>query len=187
MNEHRINGFFASLIGIILIATGITAIWVLFSSGVFNPLPQGLSAPTGPGVEAAPAEVLTGPVRLTNSFQISQPRDPFRPLITPDSPVTDVPGVGGGTTTTTTTAPGTGNGDNGNGFTPDTNTITLIAVRDVSGTLRATIEVNGTEYEVGVGETFAVSYKVVSLSATGGVFSFGDTVFELDVGQMILK
>ncbi|MCH8985387.1 MAG: hypothetical protein IIB04_02090 [Acidobacteria bacterium] len=61
------------------------------------------------------------------------------------------------------------------------------AVNTVGGELQATIVVNGTTYEVGVGDTFAGSYKVVSLTTTSGVFMFGDTAFELSVGQQILK
>ena len=47
--------------------------------------------------------------------------------------------------------------------------------------------VNGISYDVGVGETFAGSYKVISLEETKGVFMFGDSAFELSVGQEILK
>ncbi|MBT8207004.1 MAG: hypothetical protein KJO18_01925, partial [Acidimicrobiia bacterium] len=63
----------------------------------------------------------------------------------------------------------------------------LIEVRLVNGVLRATVEVNGTTYDVGVGDTFAGSYLVVSLTEDSGVFTFGDTAFELGVGQQILK
>jgi hypothetical protein len=38
-----------------------------------------------------------------------------------------------------------------------------------------------------VGDTFAVSFKVVSLSENGGVFTFGDSAFTLAVGQSIVK
>jgi len=32
-----------------------------------------------------------------------------------------------------------------------------------------------------------VSYKVISLTTTKGVFTFGDSAFELSIGQQILK
>ena len=57
----------------------------------------------------------------------------------------------------------------------------------MGGAPRATVTVNGTSFDVGVGDTFGDSYKVVSLSETKGVFMFGDSAFELSVGQQILK
>jgi hypothetical protein len=47
--------------------------------------------------------------------------------------------------------------------------------------------VDGTTYTVGVGETFAGSFKVVSLAESSGVFQYGDSAFTLAVGQAILK
>ena len=51
----------------------------------------------------------------------------------------------------------------------------------------AVVEVDGETSTVGVGDTFATNFKVVSLSETGGVFTFGDSAFTLAVGQSILK
>ena len=154
--------------------------WILVTSGVFAATGTTLGTP-GSGTDDVAAAPLLGDdtVRVTAAFQLSQPRDPFRPLITPDSPIAGIPGVGG--------TPGTG-GDNGNGgYTPGTTTITLEEIRDVNGVLRATVVVNGTSYDVGVGDTFAGSYKVVSLTTDRAVFTFGDKAFDLGVGQQILK
>jgi hypothetical protein len=63
----------------------------------------------------------------------------------------------------------------------------LIEIRDVEGVLRATVKVDDTDYDVGVGDTFAGSFKVVSLDPDSGVFLYGDNAFELSVGQEILK
>ncbi len=63
----------------------------------------------------------------------------------------------------------------------------LVEVRDVDGVLRATVTVGGSTFDVGVGDTFADIYKVVSLSEDSGVFLKGDSVFDLNVGQQILK
>ncbi len=78
-------------------------------------------------------------------------------------------------------------GDAGDSFDPTGTTITLKEIRDENGTFEATITVNGSTYDVRVGDTFASVYKVVSLSETKGVFMFGDAAFELGVGQQILK
>ena len=65
--------------------------------------------------------------------------------------------------------------------------MSLVETRDVSGVWRATVNVDGTDYDVGVGDTFAGDFKVVSLDADGGVFLYGDNAFELSEGQEILK
>jgi hypothetical protein len=51
----------------------------------------------------------------------------------------------------------------------------------------AVVEVDGQTYTVGVGDTFAGEFKVVSLSDNGGVFTYGDSAFTLAVGQSIVK
>ncbi len=112
-----------------------------------------LDGPLAEAAVAAPtaAEFIEG-VKVLSSFQVSQPRDPFRPLITEDSSTGD-----------------TGNGTD-NGFDPTGIRVTLVEIRDVSGVLRATVKVDGTDYDVGVGDTFATNFKVVSLDPTSGVF-----------------
>jgi hypothetical protein len=162
------------LLAVFLIVTAVGAGAIVVTSGV---LWSGTAAEGVPPVEAprAAAEPGSSPVRVVESLQLSQPRDPFRPLVTEDSPISGIPGVGG--------APGSSD----DGFAPSGTTITLQQIRTVGGTLRATITVNGTSYDVGVGDTFAGSYKVVSLTETKGVFMFGDSAFELSVGQQILK
>lgn len=171
----RARPILTGLLAIVLLLTAAAAVSIVVSSGVLwsgggddaviSPVPAALAGQE-PG---------TSPVGIVESLQLSQPRDPFRPLITEDSPIGGIPGVGGDP------------GDAGDSFDPTGTTITLQEIRDVSGTLRATITVNGTTWDVGVGETFAEVYKVVSLSEDKGVFMFGDTAFELSVGQQILK
>lgn len=173
------RSFLAFLVSLILIATAAGSIVMVVRSGIVAAGAAAGGRQASPVVAAPAAELQTsdGAIQVTAAFQVSQPRDPFRPLVTEDSPVGSIPGVGG--------PPGSSGTDNG--FTPTRATVTLVAIRDVGGVLRATVAVNGTEYEVGVGDTFAGSYKVVSLSETKGVFMFGDTAFELSVGQQILK
>lgn len=182
----RARPLLTTLLAIVLLATAVAATIIVATSGL---LWAGASddESLGSGAPASRAETPSTPVGVAGSLQLSQPRDPFRPLITEDSPIAGIPGVGGqpGTTdpgtTDTTAAPGNG------GFTPTGTTITLEEIRTVGGVLRATVTVNGTSFDVGAGDTFAVSYKVVSLSLTKGVFMFGDSAFELSVGQQILK
>ena len=53
--------------------------------------------------------------------------------------------------------------------------------------LRARIEVVGVEYDVGVGDTFATNFKIVSLDQDSAVILFGDNAFELQIGEEIVK
>lgn len=167
----------ATGVALLMLAAAVALSWMVVSSGLLSadraaaePIPAASPAPAEVTVQsAAPSAVVSG------GFQVSQPRDPFRPLITEDSPVAGQPGVGG--------TGGTGSG----GFNPQGTVLTLQEIRDASGILRATVLVNGVSYDVGVGETFATSYKVISLDTAKGVFMFGDSAFELAVGQEILK
>ena len=177
LHPHRGRAIFSLLITLILMATGVVTAWVLVTSDIFGSVSDGIDGPlAGAAVVDSPEIALDDGATLLFNAQLSQPRDPFRPLVTEDSPPFGEPGTG---------EPGSETG-NGNGFTP-TITVLLEEIRDVSGVLRATVVVDGTSFDVGVGDTFADQFKVVSLSATSGVFMFGDSVFTLNVGQQILK
>src|SRR3990172_4720807 len=164
------NSGTAAAVAILLIGVAVAGAWMVVAPSVFGAADAVLDGPVAASAVAAPAtaELMEG-VKVLSSFQVSQPRDPFRPLITEDSST-------GGT--------GTGTG---NGFEPSGIRITLVEIRDVGGVLRATVKVDGTDYDVGVGDTFAGDFKVVSLDPDSGVFLFGDNAFELSEGQEILK
>ncbi len=165
----RRNGT-AAAVAIILTGLAIAGAWLLIAPSILHPADSLLDGPLAESTVAASAtdELIEG-VKVLSSFQVSQPRDPFRPLITEDS------------------ATGGGNGGTDNGFEPSGIRVTLIEIRDVGGVLRATVQVDGTDYDVGVGDTFAGDFKVVSLDPDSGVFLYGDNAFELSVGQEILK
>ena len=168
-----------------LVATGVASAWVLVTSDSFAGGAAPLDGPLAPaGIAETDAIEIGDGARILFNAQLSQPRDPFRPLISEDSPITGVPGVGGDFGSGV--GDGTDPGDD-NGFSPDENAVALVEVRDVDGVLRATVTVGGSTFDVGVGDTFADIYKVVSLSEDSGVFLKGDSVFDLNVGQQILK
>ncbi len=157
----------AAAVAILLIGVAVAGAWLMVAPSVLGGDESVLDGPLAGSTVAEPtAAGLIEGMQVTGSFQISQPRDPFRPLITEDSAA----GTGG-----------TG------GFQPSGTTVRLVEIREVDGVLRATVDVNGTTYDVGVGDTFATSFKVVSLDPDSGVFLFGDNAFELSVGQQILK
>ena len=178
------------LIGALLVATAVASLWLMASAGVFtgseSPLPQAPAVGAhGRVASPAPASIPPG--------QVEQPRDPFEPIVTPpsteapptsDGETTTTTTGGGGTSTTTTTAGGT---TTTIGDAPGTTRITLLEVREEGGVRIAVVEVDGETYTVGIGDTFAVSFKVIDLTDNGGVFTFGDSAFTLSVGQSILK
>ena len=166
----------AAVIATIMVATAAVATWLVVTSGVLAARPAAAEHPQA-SISAQQAPPADDSVKGNSVFQLSQPRDPFRPLITEDSPPGAIPGVGG-----TPSEPGDGSG----GFEPG-NTITLEEIREVDGELVATIVVNGVTYEVSEGDTFAGSFKVIELTEDTALLQYGDIVFELKVGQSILK
>lgn len=177
-------------VSLVLVGTAGASVWLMASAGVFTGAEQALPSAPGPS-GTAPAAPGGGPI--SPGVQVAQPRDPFQPLITaPEGGEggTTTTGAGGSTTTvpggSTTTVPG-GSTTTTNGDTPDGIRVKLLEVRDTATGRLAVIEVDGETYAVRVGETFATSFKVVSLTANGGVFTYGDSAFTLAVGQSILK
>ncbi len=174
------------LVSLVLVATAVASMWLMASAGVFTATEQPIpGAPTTDSTQ--PAAANSGSERIISGFQVSQPRDPFEPLIGGgggggDGATTTT--VGGGATTTTVAGGAT---TTTAGDSPDGIRVVLLEVREESGELVAVVEVDGETSTVGVGDTFATSFKVVSLTETGGVFTFGDSAFTLSVGQSILK
>jgi len=177
MRRRRLQGLTVAAIALIMVATAALAAWLVVSSGVLAPPADASARPVAQGTAPAQALQRDEAVAVNRAFQLSQPRDPFRPLITEDSPPGGIPGVGG--------TPGSGDTGNG-GFQPG-NTISLEEIKEVNGEQVAVIVVNGVTYEVREGETFAGSFKVIEINDDSVLLQYGDIVFELKVGQQILK
>lgn len=181
MHAKRRSSGLAAVVAILMVAVGVAGGWIAIAPAIFGGAgtafdgtltqAQIVEAPSDSLTSAAP---LSAGIRVASNIQVSQPRDPFRPLID-----NQLLGDGDGTVT------GIG--------------VLLISV-STTYPLEAKVEVNGIEYTVGVGDTFAGVFKVISLTppaeATGGtdplangygVFLFGDNAFDLTVGQQILK
>lgn len=189
----------ATFLALLFVATGVFGVWLMTGSGVFassSPLLEGplpAAAGTIPSGQAA-----GGALPLASNIQVSQPRDPFAPL-TSEPPVTSstLPGETtttqpGGTTSTlpgetTTTQPGETTTTTTGGYDPEGTRVVLLEIREEGGLDKAVVTVDGVTHVVGVGETFADSFKVVSLSESSGVFLYGDSAFTLSIGQAILK
>lgn len=193
------------LVSLVLVASSVMSIWLMASAGVFTgeqALPSAPESTTPSTLDAV--EGSSEALALSSGIQVSQPRDPFEPLIVPgdgpDGSTTTTDPTGTTTTTdpsgtTSTTVPsGTTTTTDPSGTTtttidddPDDIRVSLLEVREENGSLVAVVEVDDVTYTVGVGDTFATNFKVVSLNETGGVFTYGDSAFTLAVGQSILK
>ena len=169
MHREQTSSGLAAVVAILMVGVAIAMGWLIVSGNVFpstNPILSGPLAGTET-IEVASAELIEG-MRIENAVQFSQPRDPFRPLITEESQPGDPV-------------------DPDDPVDPTGISVTLQEIRDVNGTLRATVIVDGTTYDVGVDDTFADTFRVVSLDTDSGVFLNGDNAFTLSVGQQILK
>jgi hypothetical protein len=193
--------FVAVLVAVLLVGTAGASVWLMASSGVLSlggdrQLP---GAPESGGQNAGGATI-----PAAGGFRVAQPRDPFAPLITSPSSTTTPDGstttggdstttTGGGSTTTTTgggSTTTTTSGGSTTTTTSDTPTgkrVSLLEIRDEGGVKKAVLTVDGQTYTVGVGDTFATDFKVISLATSSGVFMYRDSVFTLAVGQSIIK
>ncbi|HSR14280.1 MAG TPA: hypothetical protein VLL51_00910 [Gemmatimonadales bacterium] len=180
----------ASVVAILLVATAVVSVWLVATSGVFASAGPGLEGPLPGAPGTIPPLAVTGEgLGLASAYQVAQPRDPFAPLT--QSTTTTSSTVPGETTTTTvpgqTTTTEPGATTTTDGFQPEVRRIVLLEIRDENGVRKAVVTVDGETYIVGVGETFAENFRVVSLGESSGVFQYGDSAFTLAVGQAILK
>jgi len=167
------------------------------SSG--RPVADAASRSPMPGEVKAKKQAAGDDLAASDSFEVFATRDPFEPPFnpTPTSPPDTTPNTGAGSV-----APPTEPSGGGKGSTPATPPATeapsfdpgageSIAVLDVytdtSGTPQARVRVGSTVFTVGVGDTFATSYKVVSLDEPCGKFLFGDSPFQLCEGEETIK
>ena len=108
-------------------------------------------------------------------FEIYENKDPFQPLSGPGSTTRTV------TTTTTSTTAGAG------GSTSTTTTASQAQVRlgSISG-VTASINVDGTDYaNLRAGDTFAGTYKLVSIGTGSVTILYGDNQYTLYLGETI--
>jgi hypothetical protein len=133
---------------------------------------------SGPVVNPSPSAnaVTTAP---PETGQVFEGKDPFQPVVVAVAPApsgSPAPAPSGSVT-----------GVNGGGSTNPAMTVTLLDIRKQGGKLVATVEVNGKDYNVSAGQTFATNFRVISLSSSCGTFVFGDERFSLCIGQQVNK
>ncbi len=162
------------------------------------------ASPTAPRA-AATTTTTTAPSLPAQSFEIFSDKNPFQPLqFAPGAGATTATTApSGGTTVTTAPSGGTTSGGTvsggttttagtGSGGAAEPQSGKRVALQDIfasGGRTVANVKVNSTVYTVGVGDTFATNFKVVSLSQSTkcGTFLFGDNQFRLCQGEEVIK
>jgi hypothetical protein len=113
---------------------------------------------------------------VPQTFNGSVGRDPFKPLVT----VVPPPATAATTATTSTTPSSTS--------TPPASTpVSLQKVYSQNGKAFAQTMINGTVYKPTVGQTFAGTFQLLSVSGKTATFVQGDEQFSLSVGQVVVR
>jgi hypothetical protein len=187
---------------LLLLLAGVGAIVIaLLAAG---PLLLGRQAEEpAPAPVAGPVPTTTAPAQVIGPSTTLGPggpgtvaaaKDPFRPLVSPgvaaaagapaaaSTPATGptvqstVPSAGAGTAT----APG-------GGAAATEQKVTLLGFVTESGARAARVEVDGTRYTVGEGESFAGDYRAVDIGSSCATFESGTSPFTLCEGEAVLK
>ena len=193
--------------GVGVVVVGALAVFALTSGGggggAASPTSStraSASAATAPRrVPSASTTTTTAVATMPDSFQTFTERNPFQPSVNvgSDGTTSTTTGTGAAGTTPSTTATTAGSG------APSGNTVgagsvaspaagagtavQLLSVSSAGGAPTASVQVGPTVYTVTPGQTFATSYKLVSLSGSCGKFLFGDSPFSLCTGEQVLK
>lgn len=158
-----------------VVAAGALA-FLFLSGGEDEPITVDSSPPVRPTIQTPPPDDGARPPLTDGNFG---GRDPFEPLVSeatagpPDDSAT--PGSNGN-----------GSGSNGGDGT-QAQRVTLVDIYTADGERFATVDVDGREYTVSEGETFAGSYRLLDLRRRCGDFVYGDERFTLCIGQEVQK
>lgn len=163
-SRRRLASFAGVGVGLLVV---VFAVLRLVGGGSPEPLPPLPSTfPTGtPTATASP---------LPRATESALGRDPFRPLVTESSPGASPSASPSATPTATPTS-------------SEARRVKLVDVFLDHGERVATVLVDGSEYTVAPGETFADSFELLSLTSSCGNFVFGDERFTLCLGQEAVK
>jgi hypothetical protein len=177
-------------VGLAVVVLAVVLSTVVFGGGGGEaPAPVPRSRPAPPSATTTTAGVTPGE-RPVETFEVFSTKNPFTPLAgtTPaggpatTAPATSVAGA------PPTTAPGATTTTAGGVEPRRAQRVALLEIFEADGRRVANVRVDDTVYErLAPGDTFAVSYKVVSLEDRCGTFLFGDDRFRLCVGEEVLK
>lgn len=188
VRERRVN----PILIVILIVLVFVALFFLVIQPLFSgEEPQEAAPPPAPSVSPSPAVPAAEETPPEETFEVFESKDPFRPLVTAGAPGGAAGAAGttaGGTAAGTTagTAP-SGPGAAGGAAPSGGQRVQLVDVFEESGQQRAQVKVGSTVHTVGVGESFADSFKLVSVSGNCATMLHGDDKFTLCEGEEVIK
>jgi hypothetical protein len=140
------------------------------------PTTPGAPSPTpSPGPGGPPIQSFTGRDPFSVPPALSPSPSPTAPGGSPGAPPPPNGDANGGTDTPAPTAPGGGSSQNVGG-----STVVLLDIFERDGAMRVQVEVDGTVFNVGIGEPFAGGrFELRSVSGNCATFLFGDEQFTL--------
>jgi hypothetical protein len=129
-----------------------------------------------PSVKPSPTPAAPPP----ETFEVFESKDPFRPLVSEG-------GAAGGTTSTGTTAGTTSAGAAGAPAPSGGQQVSVVDVFTDNGVTKAQVKVGSTVFTVAPGDTFATTFKLVSISGNCATMLNGDDKFTLCKGEEVIK
>lgn len=146
------------------------------------------STRTTPAAPPAAATTVTTeppgePVVPTGDFDALATRDPFEPVVE----LNTTSASEGSASTAPTSASSAGGSAAAPTPAPSGTRVLLVDVVDVDGVVQAQLQVNGQPVTVAPGQTFATSFKLVSISGTCAQLLYGDAAFSLCKGEEAVK
>jgi hypothetical protein len=184
------------LLGIVAVGGVIYLITTLgggTSTQTLPPVPTPSASPTATGGGSTPAASPSpeaSPTKAPETFEVFESKDPFRPLVVVAAE-TPAGGEGGGGATpapgpAASPGPGAGGAPAPSGGTV-IELLDIIDAAEAGGTAKAQVKIGSTVYTVPPGETFASTFKVLSISGTCATMLNGDDKFTVCKGEQIVK
>jgi hypothetical protein len=170
-----------------LLLGGGAVVLALLVAGYFLFLRGGTSEDTtafvpqhrAPAVAAKATAKAPAKQAVPQTFNGSVGRDPFKPLVTvTPAPVVDPAAA---TTAGSTTTPST------TSSAPASTPVSLQNVYKQGSKSFAQTMINGTVYKPTVGQTFAGTFQLLSVSGKTATYVQGDEQFSLSVGQVVVR
>ncbi len=198
--DRRRLALIVAAAGALALLLALGAKMFLFSGGdtpkvAAAPVPKPKPAASAP-VVPKPAVVIPAPETVPSTFSDVVGRDPFTALYvapaaasgtstgTPATGTTAAPG----TADPTTTAPSTGTSPTGPAATTSAGKrVSLVHAFTKDGVQYAQTKVDATVFTPAVDDTFATTFKLVSVKSTCASYLNGDESFSLCEGQEVLK
>ena len=155
------------------------------------PVPTPSASPTATGGGSTPAaspSPAASPTTVPETFEVFESKDPFRPLVVAAAPPATGDGAAPGPAPAPSPSPGAGAGG---APAPSGGTVIelldIIDAAEAGGTAKAQVRIGSTVYTVAPGETFASTFKVLSISGTCATMLNGDDKFTVCEGEQIVK